>query len=236
MKYTRTISLFVILLLSGVSLSAQTVDEVVNKYLKAIGGKETISKINSLYVESKMSAMGMEGPIKITTLNGKGYKQEIEIMGAKIVSCFTDQGGWSINPMMGSGTAEAMPEAQYLAGKDQIVIGAPFVNYKESGYQAEITGNETVGDVEAVKIKMTSPANISATYYFDPSTGYLVKAIQPGDMGETVATYSDYRQVEGYAMPFKVENNIGGGQFVMTMTINTVEVNKAVDESIFQKP
>jgi hypothetical protein len=239
MKNLKTFTLFIVLLLCGAYVSAQTAEEVIAKYVQAIGGKEQLSKINSLYTESTMEVMGMEIVVKSTTLNGKGLKMDQEVMGSNMVTCITDKGGWSINPMMGSGVPEDMPEAQYNSMKEQIYIGAPFVVYGEKGYKAELLGQEAIGSVNAFKIKLTAPDSTSGVYFFDPETGYLVKAVTQADMQgqlvENVTTFSDYKTTDGYTMPYKTAMSMGG-QFDMTSTVTKVEVNKPVDEAFFAKP
>jgi len=64
MKIISKLSLFVIFVLAGTVLSAQTADDVISRYLDAIGGKKTISKIKTMYVEGTMDIMGMEGTTK----------------------------------------------------------------------------------------------------------------------------------------------------------------------------
>jgi hypothetical protein len=240
MKTYKSLLLAFIALFCAVTVSAQTADEIISKYILTIGGKDLLTKITSVYTESSMDVMGTQGSVKTTTLNGKGMRQDMDIMGSIITTCYSDQGGWSINPMTGATSPEAMPEAQYNSGKDQIVIGAPFINCAEKGYKAELMGTEAVGTVNAFKIKMTAPDSTSSVYFFDPGTFYLVKSIQSmemqGQMTDNEITYSDYRQVDGYAVPYKMDMNIAGGQFQMTMTISKVELNKPVDEAIFSKP
>lgn len=240
MKNKRILALSVLALMGASFISAQTADEVLAKYVQAIGGKDQLSKITSLYTESTLEIMGMQGLVKSTTLNGKGMKQEMDIMGNIISTCYTDQGGWTINPMAGSAAAETMPEAQYNQGKDNIFIGGPFTNYAEIGYKAELLGSEAVGDVNAFKVKMTLPDSTSALYFFDPTTFLLIKSIQQtemqGQMIENVITFSDYQETNGYTAPHKMEMDMAGGQFAMTMTVTKVEINVPVDEAIFVKP
>lgn len=235
----KTLLFASMLLMFGITVSAQTADEIIAKYLQATGGKEKISQLTSVVMEGTMEVMGNSGPMKMTTLNGKGYKSEIDVQGSTLVTCFNDKDGWTINPFMGGGSPEAMPEGQYKSGKEQIFIGAPFVFYKEKGYQAELAGNETIGDINAVKIKMTSPENNIVNYLFDPATGYLIRSVQQvdmqGSMVDNTMTFSDWKDVEGFPQPFKLNMNIGG-QFEMTMTISKVEYNKPVDAAIFVKP
>jgi outer membrane lipoprotein-sorting protein len=240
MKTYRSLLLACAALFCAVTVSAQTADEIISKYVQAIGGKDVLTKINSLYAESTMDVMGNQGNVKITTLSGKGMRQDVDVMGTIMTTCYNDKGGWSVNPMMGSTTAEAMPDAQYKSGKDQIIIGAPFVNYPENGYKAELAGNEAVGTVTAYKINMMSPDSIKSVYYFDPATNYLIKTVQQNEMqGQTTnvaITYSDYRATDGYSMPYKMSMDIADGQFTMDMTITKVQLNVPVNDSIFVKP
>lgn len=240
MKILKSTTFAVIALFVAVSASAQTADEIIAKYVNAIGGKNLLSKITSVYTEATMDAMGTLLDAKTTILNGKGMRQDMDYSGSAIINCYNDKEGWSINPMTGSGSAETMSEGQYNSSKSQIVIGAPFINYSEKGYKSELLGTETVGAVKAVKIRLTSPDNTEATYFFDPGSFYLIRSVQQtdmqGQMVENIMTYSDYRQTDGYYIPFKASMDIAGGQFFVDMTVTKVELNKPVDEKIFVKP
>jgi len=232
----KKLSLLVLLVLAGAILSAQTADDVISRYLDAIGGKQTIAKIKTMVIEGTMEMEGMEGAMKTTTLSGKGVKVEIDMMGSLVVNCVTDQGGWTINPFMGSTTPEDIPEDQYNSAKYQIDIAGPFINYPENGFKAELLGEEAVGDAKAVKIKLTSPEDIVSEHLFDTDSGYLIRSVEDGDMGENVSTYSDFRKDEGFVSPYSMEINAGGGQAYIYFTVDKVEVNTPVDESIFNRP
>jgi hypothetical protein len=144
-----------------------------------------------------------------------------------------------INPFMGGTSATDMPEAQYKSSKDQMYVGGVFINYAENGYKAESAGTEAMGNINAVKVKLTAPDNTSAVYFFDPETGYLVKSVQQvemqGQQADNVITFADYKLVEGYSLPNSLNMNIGG-QFELTGTVTKVELNKPVDPAIFAKP
>jgi hypothetical protein len=240
MKTYRTFAIAFIALFCAFTVSAQTADEIISNYVQAIGGKNVLSKLTSVYYEGIMDVMGMQIGLKNTILNGKGMKQEMNMMDSPMITCYNDKGGWSINPFTGSGSAEDMTADQYNAGKYNIFIGAPFVNYPENGYKAELAGNEPVADVNAYKIIFTTPEKVISTHYFDPNTFLLLKSIEQADMqGQMVdnaMTFSDYRGAEGYKMPYKIDMDMAGGQFLMTLTVNKVEVNVPVDDSLFVKP
>lgn len=238
MKSIRLISLIVLAFSIAGNLTAQTADEIISKYIQAIGGKEKLSKITSVNIESTIQAMGADGIIRSTTLNGKGMRMDIEIAGYKITSCFTDKGGWIMNTMIGNTSAENMPADQYNLGKSQIRIGAPFIDYAEKGYKVELLSLDTAAN--AYKIKFTSPDNFSAVYYFDTKTFFVSQEISQsvamGQIVESTTNYSDFRQTDGYKIPHKIELSLSGGQYFNEMTVTKVEFNAPVDESIFKKP
>lgn len=232
----KKFTIFGILLLAGAILSGQTADDVISRYVDAIGGKKKIGKIKSMLVEGTMEVEGMEGALKIITLNGKGVKSEVDIMGSVVVNCITEQGGWTINPFMGGTSPEDMPEAQYNSEKYQIDIGGPFTNYTEKGFKAELAGEAMVGDIKTMKVILTSPEDNVSEHFFDMESGYLIRSIENGDMGENISTFSDYRELEGMISPFSMEINAAGGQAYIYFTIEKVEMNVPVDESIFERP
>jgi outer membrane lipoprotein-sorting protein len=240
MKTIRLILLALLTLSFAGSISAQTADEIISKYVQAIGGKERLSKITSVYTEGTIEVMGMQGSIKTYTVNGKGTRQDIDINGSTMTNCFGEKDGWSINPMMGSGIAETMPEAQYNGGKDGIDVGGMFVDYSAKGYKAELLGNETIANANTFKLKITSPDNISTINYFDATTFYLVRTVMQtemqGQMTESIITYSDYKGSDNYLMPYKMEMDMAGGQFVMVFTYTKLEIDKPIDAAIFTKP
>src|SRR5437868_102189 len=165
MKQLKISLLSIITLISAYSLHAQTVDEIVDKHIAAIGGKDVLDKINTLYMESSVTVMGNSAPATTTILNGKGYKTEMEMNGSKMVSCFTDKGGWMINPMMGATTPQPMSDDQYKIGKQQLDIGGVLYNYKDKGNKVELAGQEKIGEVNAYKLKVTTPDSTNITYY-----------------------------------------------------------------------
>jgi hypothetical protein len=180
--------------------------------------------------------MGGENPSTTTIVDGVGYKSETEINGTKIVQCFTDKGGWIVNPMAGDTSASAMPDDLYNTGKGQIFVGGPLYDYAAKGSKVELLGKEG----SAYKIKLTSKENVESVYFID-STSYLVTTVtskgkmQDQDVDITTKL-SDYRKTElGYVIPYAIDLDFGG-QFELTIAVRKVELNKTIDPTIFVMP
>jgi hypothetical protein len=215
---------------------AQTADEIVQKYLAAIGGKEAIGQVKSISMESTAQIMGNDAPSTTLIVDGVGFKSETEFNGAKIVSCFNDKGGWTVNPMAGSADPTPMPDDQYKLGKSQIFVGGPLYDYAAKGNKVELLGK----DDKTFKIKLTTKDNVESTYVIDAST-YLVKSqISKGKMQDQdvdiTTTFSDYRKTDtGYMLPYALDIDFGGN-FQLSIAVKKIELNKAIDPAVFEMP
>jgi hypothetical protein len=79
--------------------SGQTVDEVIDKYLNARGGKEKLLAIKTIYMEGMGQMMGNDITIKITKEQGKLSRREFEAGGTNGFALITDKEAWNYIPM-----------------------------------------------------------------------------------------------------------------------------------------
>jgi hypothetical protein len=220
----------------AVSSGAQTADEIVSKYVAAIGGKDAISQLKSVSIESTVQMMGNDAPSTTVIVDGVGYRNETDFNGTKIVRCINDKGGWTVNPMAGSPDPTPMPDNEYNAGKNQIYVGGALYDYAARGSKVELIGK----DGDAYKIKLTSKENVEALYAID-STTYLVKSVVTkanvqGQDVDITTSFSDYRKTDlGYSVPYAMNIDLGG-QFSMSVAVKKVELNKTIDPAIFAMP
>ena len=232
--------LFTLIALAGFTIAkGQTVDEIIAKHVDAVGGKDKLAQVNSVYIESTTDVMGNQSSTKTYILNGKGYRNESDFNGQNMVQVVTDTGGWMINPFMGSSDPVKLPEEQFKTSVDQVYAVDPLFDYAAKGGKAELLGQEKVGDVNAYKIKYTNKLGGETTYYIDPSTWYVIQAIKQSEaMGQQVTltiTPSDYKKTDfGVAFPSKTHMDMG--QFALDVNVAKVEINKTIDPAIFDMP
>lgn len=220
---------------SQTAQSAPTADEIVAKYVAAIGGKAAISQVKSMTTESSVQVMGNESPSITTIVDGVGYKSETDFNGAKIVQCYTDKGGWIINPMAGANDPAPMPDDVYNGGKGQINVGGALYDYAAKGSKVEFMGK----DGDAYKVKLTTKENVESTYLIDSTTFLISSVLSKGKMQEQdidiTTRLSDYRKTElGYVIPYAI--NVDFGQFALSIAVKKVEFNKTIDPAIFAMP
>ncbi|HEY0679438.1 MAG TPA: hypothetical protein VGD17_14230 [Chitinophagaceae bacterium] len=227
------------------NLRAQTVDDVINKYTEALGGKEKVLGIKSVYMEGvAVMPNGNELTIKTWKVQDKLFRREVQFGMGSQTTIITETGGWASNPRSG-GAFEALPDDRLKAQQFEMDCISPLINYAAKGHTAELIGKEQVEGVDCYKIKLTPKAGSPITYFIDANSWYVIRESrtgrggpgggggggrpQGGD-GTMSISYSNFQKTDdGYLFPFTVST---GGP--ASFTYEKIEVNKPVDAKLFK--
>lgn len=223
--------------LVSVASYAQTVDEIVDKHVAALGGIDKIKAVNTVVTDRSLAVQGMEIPNKTTLVVGKSVRNESTVMGNTMVQVVDNGQGWMIRPTMmgGTGEPEDMPADQL---KQQLSSLDPFgglVNYKEKGNKVELVGKETLDKKDVFHLKLTTPDGQVIDEYVDANS-YLVSKVKVSMNGQDgEIELSDYKEVQGVKFPNIME--ISNAQMgTMSFITNKILVNQPVDPAVFKKP
>ena len=178
MKLIKTSVIAMAVMLVSVFTFAQTAEEIVAKHVEAIGGAAAWKKINSIYYEGKLTVQGAEINVTMTSLNGKGVRQNLTVMGMTGYQIITPTAGWNFMPFQGQTTAEAMTADELKASSDDLDVQGKLVDFKSKGHTVEYLGKDDVEGTECFKLKITSKAGNVETVFIDPKTYYVVRTIQ----------------------------------------------------------
>jgi hypothetical protein len=213
------------------TMYAQTVDEIVNKYVDALGGKEKLATLKSVRMEGSLNVSGTDVSLIITKLNMVGQRNDIIAMGMNGYQIYTPVTGWNFMPFMGQSSAEVLKDEEVKTGSIMLDLQGNLFNYSEKGNQLELQGNQKVDTVDCYKIKATLKSGKVVTYFIDDKTYHIVKSVSTQNVNgeeEVVNTYANYKATgNGYIFPFT--NTIERGQ----IDFSKIEVNVPVDEKIF---
>lgn len=104
------------------------------------------------------------------------------------------------------------------------------------GYRFSHEGQAEVAGRTASVIRVTTPDGRWADLYYDDETHHLIQMERPESSDGTRTTiYADYRDVDGYMVPFYRETSVGD-QVVSRVQLQTVEINQGLDPTLFQDP
>ena len=219
--------------------SAQTVDDIVAKHVKAMGG-EKLAKLQSMKISAEMDIMNMEVPITTIIVQNKGFRSESTVQGMTVVQAVNGSTGWAINPMAGNTKATPLPEEAVKSLANETDLTGLY-NYKEKGYKLTLDGEEDLSGAKVYKVTMTLPSGVRRVNYISKDTFYILKIVaQTKVNGQDVMSenvQSDFRAVDGIYYPFTSEVTTSAMPGTkMGLKITALEVNPKIDPKIFEMP
>ncbi len=226
------LSIIAVTAMTFVFAQEQTADQIVSKYVDAIGGTEAWNKVNSIVMTGNMKVQGTDISMVSTVLNKKGMRQDITAMGMNGYQIVTPTTGWNFMPFQGQKAPEPLTADDLKESQEQLDAQGNLIGYKEKGHTIELVGKDDVDGVDAFKLKETLKSGKVETIYIDPSTYYVIRVVAKqkanGQEQEVTTDLSNYQKTpEGLSVPMSIKLPFG------EMTITKIEVNKDVDEKIF---
>jgi len=215
---------------------AQTAEELVKKHIDAVGGAANWQKVNSMKQSGTLTMQGMPIEVTLTKLNGKGYRQDLNIMGMENYIIMTPTGGWMFFPIQQQTEPKELTADDVKNSTDEMSTQEDFLIYQAAGDKITAEGKETVEGKEYLKLNVAHKNGGATTVYMDPATYYTYRTVstvkgEDGDEHEVATTYTNYKKLpEGVVVAMNIESDAIGG----ALEIKNVEINTVKDESIFQ--
>lgn len=221
------------LVLLSFNIQAQTADEVIEKYITAIGGKEKWKQVKSMKVNGFIEVQGIKINFTQQAVHNVGVRVDAEFQGQKIIDITTPAKGWSQNPFGGRSSLQPISEEELKQKLDELDIQDEFIDYAAKGSSVEFLGKDEEDGNEFYKVKMTTKNNNESVYFFDVNTSLIYKeektVKQQGQEMKMVTKVFDYKTIPfGIKIPHKSEQM---GQLLVT---DKIEINLAIDENIFK--
>ena len=226
---------------------AQTADEVIEKHLAALGGREALGKITSRTMTGTIALSTPAGEVTGTIqVFGKAPNKsrsliKVDLSQFGVGELVVDQrfdgtAGYVLDSMNGNRDVTG----NQLDNMRNAAFPTPYLTYKEHGSKVELLGKEKLGDRDVYVLQLTPKSGSASKQYFDAETYMLLKTLttvnvpQLGRDVEQTGEFADYRAVDGIKLAHTVKSTNPVQAF--TITVTSVEHNKAIDDASFVKP
>jgi outer membrane lipoprotein-sorting protein len=227
--------------LVAVPASAQTLDDILARNLKAKGGLDKIKAVQTIRMTGTMTiGPGMEAPFVMEQKRPNMMRMEFTLQGMTGVQAFDGKTGWQLMPFSGRKDPEPLPEDAMKQVEEQADFDGPLVDYKAKGNTVELVGKEPVDGSPAYKLKLTLKNGdvryiyLDADQYLEVRTEGKTKVRGTDVDGES--TIGDYKEVGGLMFPHALESGQKGSPQKMKMTIQKIELNVPIDDARFKMP
>jgi photosynthetic reaction center cytochrome c subunit len=209
-------------------------DQLIDKYLKAVGGAAAIEKITSRVMKGAISFGDRNVPIDIFSKDPNKRISFTHTPDGDSVTAFDGHEGWLGSP--GRPAREMHGSELDAAAIDADLHFA--THLKEMFSEMEVRGTEKVGEQDAYLVIGKREGKPPLRLYFDEKSGLLVRLVRYGETPfgrlPTQIDYADYREAGGVKIPFRWTLARPSGRFTIQLT--DVKENLPVDDAKFAKP
>jgi photosynthetic reaction center cytochrome c subunit len=214
--------------------AAPTADDIVAKYVAAVGGADAMKKITDRVERGQILVGNSKTPIEVFT---KAPNKRVSIThngDSDSYTAFDGAIGW-----LGSTgrPAHEMSVAEAGAASLDAEFYLP-LRIKEIFPQLRRGRPETIDGVECEVLNGSGPGRPATRLYFDKKTGLLTRMVRfaetPLGRIPTQIDYADYRDADGVKIPFRWTLARVNGRF--TIQIEGAKSNLGLEDAKFAEP
>jgi photosynthetic reaction center cytochrome c subunit len=209
-------------------------EEIITKYVAAVGGESAISKLTSLDAKGTLEAGGRQFPLEMFVQSPDRVAMVTTWPNGTGGSVFNGQLGWSIfpgrppRPMTPADVDANRMDADLHFAIDLEKIFSPLKTAKEM----------KIGDQDTTMISGQRQGLPPVELYFDKQSGLLVRVVRYGQsplgLNPTQVDYSDYRDVAGVKLPFRWTSSTPTGH--TSVQLESAQANAQIPATTFEKP
>ena len=218
-----------------------TADQILQKYIEALGGPQHLAALTSFIAKGTIEGYDtyhVKVPLEIYAKGPNQRKMVYHTQNGDSVSVFDGEKGWLAAVDKPLPLLALLPGAELDAAKLDADLCFPggikraLIQWK-TGFPVT-----TIDDKEVNVIQGTGAGSSRFKLYFDAKTGLLMRQLRYADtpvgVVPTHVDYSDYREIAGVQMAFKIVVTWTDGQSSILFT--DVQPNAAIEATVFARP
>ena len=211
----------------------ESVDDVLAKYVQALGGQEAWSKARTVVMEGTQTGRDLRStPVKIEEKITGEYRIDLEGPQGAMSRVSDGKTAWFV----AGGNTRPMEGVQAEQAARLADFGLP-VNAKQKYSDLRVQRYVNLDGTNAIVVVGRTGPQVMEQLFFDRETGILLRrAITTrtplGALAEQI-DYSDYRDVSGVKLPFQV--HYATWNQANTLKFTDVKLNAPLDDALFRK-
>jgi zinc protease len=215
---------------------ALTADQILENYIKAIGGRENWKKLTTRISTGTIDvpAMNLSGLVTVREKAPNRSIFTVNFNGAVFQQGFDGTIGWSNDPQ--NGLREQAGEELAETKRDSDFYHP--LDLKQMYSKITLTGTDKIDDRDAYIVEASSADLGTDKIYFDTQNGLVLRIVGQHHTMEGPATFtedfSDFREVDGIKLPYTVHQESPSSTFTIKFT--EIRHNEAIEDAAFAKP
>jgi outer membrane lipoprotein-sorting protein len=216
---------------------AQTAEDVVSRNLSA-RGYDRWRAVQTMRLSGTSTSAGRTVPVVVLRKRPNLMRQETAFPAGTVVAAFDGRRAWTINPFLGSSEPREITGPPLDLAREQADFDGPLVDYAAKGHRIELAGTEMLDGRRTFRLTLTKKDGLKHDFLIDAETALETRTVasvsRAGRLALLETTLSDYREVGGVTIPFRVRDVVDG-QLVSELAVHQVELDVKIDDRSFRR-
>ena len=221
-----------------------TVAQIVDKNVAARGGLQNWRAVSNMTLAGEMDAGGKQDtrlPFVWTMKRPHKSRLEIKFYDQTAVQVYDGKQGWKVRPFLNRNDVEPYTTAEAKSAAGWQELDGPLVDSAAKGIKVELAGKEAVEGRDNYKLRLTLANGNQRNLWVDTKTFLETKMDgeprrMDGRIRKVAVFYRDYKRVDGVTVPYTLETVVDGVKQSHKISVQTVAINKPLDDALFAKP
>jgi hypothetical protein len=217
------------------------VDQIIERHIKARGGADAWRAVEGLASEGVYAAFSEESDFTMVRRRGDQYRLDFEALGGHAIRARDGETPWWQHALLSPDPAP-IAEGPYKALLErESIFGPVLLDFERRGFEVALAGTSEINGQPTYDLEVTLSETEKETWHLDTQT-FLEVAVDSQVIDHTQgpnpwaqrAFYSDFREVDGLMLPFRVDLEFGAR--LEEMRVDKITVNPEIDASQFKAP
>jgi photosynthetic reaction center cytochrome c subunit len=214
--------------------SLPSADQILGKYLQAVGGAEVAAKISTRIQKGTLTVGSEHFPVEVFAKSPAKRVTTVRFPGGDSVTGINGEEGWLSTP---GRAVHAMSPSEADAARMDAELFFP-ASLKQIFKELHVEREGQIDGQQAYVLAGTRENFPPVQLYFDQQSGLLVRVLRfvetPLGHNPTEINYADYREEGGLKTPFRWTVARPSGRF--TIQIEQLQQNVPIEDDKFAKP
>lgn len=206
-----------------------TPEQILDNYVRAIGGQERILEISDLTTEMEATVQGMQMLMRQEKKMGEKMLMTVSMSGMAINETILNGEQAKVLQM---GTEQPVDQRALMELQEQSQI-FPEARFRQLGHTLQLDGTEMLDNKKVYVVRITSPSGKVLIEYYDTSSGLRLRTITTSETATITVDYSDYREVDGVLYPHKITSS-GVMPTPIVFELKSLTFNDGLDNTRFE--
>jgi len=219
-----------------------TLEQIIDKHVAARGGRERWTAVQGISLEGIYAAFSEQSDFTLVSQRGDSYRLDFEMLGGHAIRARDTEGHpWWQHALLQAEPAQIVEGVYKPLLERESLFGPLLLDHADRGIEVKLAGTGEIDGQATIDLTVTLPDGQEETWHLNAQT-YLEVAVDSKVHDYTQAEgpidqrafYSDFREVDGIVLPFRVDLEFGAR--LEEMRVAKVTINPEIDPGKLKAP